>query len=419
MRRNNAKRKKQIKLLILPICIIIIGVLFIAAFLILRKGRYIAYNEESNVNYSVCLVENDYYDSKCVEKGNQYIASLIDYIPANFNYKLNFPNNSIEYVFDYKIIAKFDVLDSNNDKVLYTKREILYASDEKKSTNGIDINYSANIDYNKYNNLLNSFISKYDLNQTSNQLTVSMDVNIKNNQDLDLASIGSKATSITIPLTTKTVNIDISGTQMNSNDSKILVPPKSNYISLLIAGLVTTAGGIAGVVITINKIEKEKTIQELYEERIKKITLAYDSYIQKIAGNYPIGASRICKVSSFKDMLEIKESSEKPLLMLENREKTGTFFLIPVGEGVIYTYAIRIVDIAAEIRGSKAPDYNEDDILNRDKSIKFYTMDKINEDIKNTTEIKIFDDTNAILGTKNSDDDLYEQLGNTAEYKFK
>ena len=31
---------------------------------------------------------------------------------------------------------------------------------------------------------------------------------------------------------------------------------------------------------------------------------------------------------------------------------------------------------------------------------------------------EILDDKNAILGTNNSDEDLYEQLGKTSEYNF-
>ena len=105
--------------------------------------------------------------------------------------------------------------------------------------------------------------------------------------------------------------------------------------------------------------------------------------------------------------------------MLENKEKTGTFFLIPVGEGVIYTYAIRVVDIESEIKGTKAPEYDVEDIKENKPEKKTYTIDKIKEDIKNTTEIEILDDCNAILGTKNSDEDLYEQLGKTSEYRFR
>ena len=415
------KIKNQKYLYVVPTIIIIIGLLLVYTYYTLSKGKEIEYRENSNIDYSVCLKDNQFYDNKCVSKGNQYVASLIDYIPANFNYRLDFLNSGVEYVYNYSIIAEFNVLDNENDKVLYTKEEVLYVSDDKTSNGGININYNLNIDYNKYNNLLNNFISVYDLNQTKNTLKVSMDVNVKNkdNQNIDFSQVNaSKATSITIPLTTKTVNIDISGTTLNTDNDKIVIKPDRSYALILVIGITLLATGVITIILFSYLIKKNKTVREIYEERIKKITLAYDSYIQKITGDYPIGASQICKVSSFRDMIEIKESSEKPLLMLENKEKTGTFFLIPVGEGVIYTYAIRIVDIEAELNGLTPPDYEAQDISTKHNAKKFYTMEKIQEDIKNTTEIEILDDKNAILGTKNSDEDLYEQLGKTSEYNF-
>ena len=412
--------KSPIYLYVIPIAIAAIGLVMIYNYYSLSKGHYINYVEDSNVDYVVCLKDNKFYENRCVEKGNQYVASLIDYIPANFNYKLDFLDGSIEYVYNYKIVAEFNVLDNDNDKVLYTKEEVIYTSEDKVSSSGININYNLNIDYNKYNNLLSSFISVYDLSQTKNTLKVSMDVDIKNkgNSNIDLTALNSsKATSITIPLTTKTVNVDISGTALGTDNNRLVIKPEKNYVFVLVLGVIFVAAGI-GLYVFISYINKKsRTVKEIYEDKIKKITLAYDSYIQKITGDYPIGASQICKVTSFKDMIEIKEASEKPLLMLENKEKTGTFFLIPVGEGVIYTYAIRIVDIEAESKGTKAPEYDEEDITTKSKK-KVYTMEKIKEDIRNTTEIEILDDKNAILGTNNSDEDLYEQLGKTSEYNF-
>ena len=409
-------------LYVFPTVLLVVGLIVIYIYYILNSGYYINYNEYSSIDYRVCLKDNKFYENKCVEKGNQYVASLIDYIPTSFNYKLDFLNSDIEYIYNYRVVAEFNVLDSDNDKVLFTKEEVLYSSEDKTTNSGININYNLNVDYNKYNNLLNSFISVYDLNQTSNTLKVSMDVNVKSPEGskIDLSEMnGSKANSITIPLTTKTVNIDISGTSMNSNENRILVKPERNYIAILVLGITFIIVSIAMYIIIMQYIKRTRTVQEIYDDRIKKITLAYDSYIQRISGDYPIGASQICKVATFQDMIEIKEASEKPLLMLENKEKTGTFFLIPVGEGVIYTYAIRVIDIESEMKGTNPPDYDEKDIVHTKLEKKSYTIDKIKEDIKNTTEIEILDDDNAIMGTKNSDEDLYEQLGKTSEYNFR
>lgn len=415
-------KKNPSILYVFPTILLVVGLIVIYIYYILNNGYYINYSEDSSIDYRVCLKDNKFYENKCLEKGNQYVASLIDYIPTNFNYKLDFFNSDLEYVYNYRVIAEFNVVDGDNDKVLFTKEEVLYSSENKTTNSGININYNLNVDYNKYNNLLNSFISVYDLNQTTNTLKVSMDVNVKSPEGskVDLSEMnGSKATSITIPLTTKTVNIDISGTSMNSNENRLLVKPEKNYIAIMILGITFIISSITMYIIIMQYIKKTRTVQEIYDDRIKKITLAYDSYIQRISGDYPIGASQICKVATFQDMIEIKESSEKPLLMLENKEKTGTFFLIPVGEGVIYTYAIRVIDIESEMKGTNPPDYNEKDIVHSNTEKKFYTIDKINEDIKNTTEIEILDDDNAIMGTKNSDEDLYEQLGKTSEYNFR
>ena len=138
--------KNQKYLYVIPTIIIIVGLLLVYSYYILSKGREIEYRENSNIDYSVCLKENQFYDNKCVSKGNQYVASLIDYIPANFNYRLDFLNSGVEYVYNYSIIAEFNVLDNENDKVLYTKEEVLYVSDDKASNGGININYNLNID---------------------------------------------------------------------------------------------------------------------------------------------------------------------------------------------------------------------------------------------------------------------------------
>ena len=239
--------KSPIYLYVIPIAIAAIGLVMIYNYYSLSKGHYINYVEDSNVDYVVCLKDNKFYENRCVEKGNQYVASLIDYIPANFNYKLDFLDGSIEYVYNYKIVAEFNVLDNDNDKVLYTKEEVIYTSEDKVSSSGININYNLNIDYNKYNNLLSSFISVYDLSQTKNSLKVSMDVDIKNkgNSNIDLTALNSsKATSITIPLTTKTVNVDISGTALGTDNNRLVIKPEKNYVFVLVLGVIFVAAGI-------------------------------------------------------------------------------------------------------------------------------------------------------------------------------
>lgn len=392
---------------------------FAYKFYSLNKIHYIKLSEKSSLDYKVCLKDNKYFDVKCVDKNNQYVASLIDYITAKFNYDFKFLGKNVDFKYNYKIEAQFNVIDKDNKRTLYTKNELLYQSSDMSSSNDASINYDLNIDYNKYNDLLNDFVFVYDLDETINTLNVNLSVNILGDGNISMKDINKDSVvSLSIPLTRKTVNVDIKAVE-NISDTNVLIKSNSNNILNLISAGICLVISLISIIYVIYYYISTRTVLEIYEKRIKKIISTYDSYIQRISGNYPIGASQICKVVSFRDMLEIKDSSDKPLLMLENESKTGTFFMIPVGEGVIYTYALRVEDIMAEQDGTNPPDYDIDDINVKPEyeKPKKYTKEKIKEDIEKTTMLNIVDDENSIKGTKDNDEDLYDQLEKTATFK--
>ena len=393
---------------------------FVYRYYSLNKSHFVKLSEKSEVDYKVCLKENNFYEEKCVEKNNQYVASLIDYIPASFSYDLKFLGKDVDFKYNYKIEAIFDVIDKDNKRALFTKKEILYESDEIASSNSANIDYKLDIDYNKYNDLLSSFVTIYDLDETTNTLKVNLTVNILEDGNTSMSEINKgPVVSLSIPLTRKTVNVDIKALE-NVSDTNVLIKSAENSVINLISAGGCLLISLSLIIYVIYYYASTRTILEIYERRIRKITSTYDSYIQRISGSYPIGASQICKVVSFRDMLEIKDSSDKPLLMLENEAKTGTFFIIPVGEGVIYTYALRVEDIMAEKDGTIAPDYDIGDIgvvEEKKRKPRKYTKEKIKEDIEKTTSISIVDDKNAIKGTKNSTESLYDQLEKTATFK--
>ena len=47
-------------------------------------------------------------------------------------------------------------------------------------------------------------------------------------------------------------------------------------------------------------------------------------------------------IDTFDDMLEIRETLSQPILMVENKEKTGTYFIIPSTTKLLYTYTLRV-----------------------------------------------------------------------------
>lgn len=48
-------------------------------------------------------------------------------------------------------------------------------------------------------------------------------------------------------------------------------------------------------------------------------------------------------------MLEIRDTIQQPILMVESENKTGTYFIIPSNTKILYIYGIKVSDIEAQI----------------------------------------------------------------------
>ena len=74
------------------------------------------------------------------------------------------------------------------------------------------------------------------------------------------------------------------------------------------------------------------------EKEMRKYQLT--NYTFNLCKNY-----QILKIKSFTDMLEISDTINQPILMKENNEKTGAYFLIMTGFKVIYIYKLNVSTI--------------------------------------------------------------------------
>ena len=197
------------------ICTWIVGIIFIlivsGVFFGLYSNRdevyYVKYDEYSELDYDVALKENKYYEQNYLDKDRQYIASLIDYINANFKYELNVKED-LDYQYKYKIIANVNVIDNNTNKVIYDLSENVLEEVIGQNKNLLSIEENVKIDYNKYNDLISEFVSGYKLKDVTNKLTVKMYVGIAGTIK-DFEKEEDSVISIDIPLTTDTVGIDV------------------------------------------------------------------------------------------------------------------------------------------------------------------------------------------------------------------
>ena len=413
------KTKNLIVLVIFDIVIFLIALLSLGVYLKANMNYYITYSEKSDIDYKVYLKENDYFKTRYLGKNTKYIASIIDYIDTNFTYDLIFPEkNDCKYL--YKIMAELKVKDKDDDVTYYEYAEELFNSGVLETNNSIRINKKLKVDYNKYNSLMSSFVDDFDLDRSESTLKVTMKVMLLDNESGYLKEVDNNRTiSLNIPLTTKTISISMSSDLNNSEENKILVKREGNNKPFLVIGAIWgSIATVMAIALTIYYL-KNRTPHAIYKKKLKNILNNYSSYIQEIDNSHKIGASVVYKLKSFDDVLEVRDTIQKPILMIHNNKNTGTFFIIPANEYTIYCYAIRVVDIVAEKRGLETPDYDVNNLSHETLAEKRFTKQYIDAQIDEATRtitMQKIDVENVIMGNKSSDENIYDQLEKTTSF---
>ena len=87
---------------------------------------------------------------------------------------------------------------------------------------------------------------------------------------------------------------------------------------------------------------------------------------------------------------------------------------------IIYTYALRVVDIKAKMDGNEIPTYDITEIPHGEfVKNKKYTDEYIKEQITMTSALPTVDEKNVIKGNKDKDRSLYDQLEKTSSFDIK
>ena len=336
--KKDIKRNKTItKYLSLITIISTILISFITIYINNNKTEYIKYKEQGYVDYKVYLKKNNFFEEKYLKENNQYISTLIDKIHSNFTYNLTIEKENIINKYTYKIISNVKVTDKTTKKNLYDKTETLIPEKEIiLKEKQINILEPITIDYNKYNELINNFINIYEVGNIESNLTVNMIINLIEPDENKKESI----ITLKIPLTTNTTDIDTKNDLVDTKNNIIKHKKNSKYNLLLIlistTLLITDILLITKLILYIKKTRNEITN---YKKEIKKILRNYKQYIQKINNTINYKKYEKINLSTFTDLLEIRDTVQSPILMLE--EKTHTKFIIPINN-ILYIYTVTI-----------------------------------------------------------------------------
>lgn len=350
------RNKKIISYLCLIFVIFVISLTFFILYFNDNKPKYVSYKEKSNIDYTVHLKDNDFFETEILPSNNQYISTLIDYITSDFNYGMYLDEQDVKYKYSYKVVAKVDVKDKITGLSLYNFSEDLVKEAEYNSNEKfVGIHEQVNIDYNRYNDLIKKFVALYDIEDSVSTLKVSLYVRVIGScEDFNEDSENESVMTLTIPLTEKTMAIELNNDLIDTDNNVMLCVSPSRYtvLFLVVAGLVL----VIDILIIIRLIvysRSTRNAKTIYEKELKKILSNYKSYIQKVNNNFDLKGYQALKVDTFTDMLEIRDTIQQPILMVENNEKTGVYFIIPSNTKILYMYGIKISDIEKRLRNKK------------------------------------------------------------------
>lgn len=336
--------KRWLFYMLIPTLIMLgLTVLVLKGSMYTKEESIIGYNEVGNIDYKVFLKENNYYKEQYLGKDMQYVASIIKDIVPTFTYEMH-SEEKMEYTYNYKVSADLIISDPNdNNKVLYKRPSLLVKDTKEKVTGGsFRVDQDVSINYDEYNNYVNSFKKEYALSVNSKLvLTFNIDVTGKSPLLKEDFKKSSKLV-IAIPMSEQTINIGIDTSDINNSGTL-----ERNYMSqikkpvALVLGIIVGLLSLALLYIVIYNFLTNRSKTDVYKATIKSILREYDRAIvsSKTADTIDESKYNVIEVPRIEELLDAHDSTGKPILYNEDTENDISTFII-VSDEILYKYRV-------------------------------------------------------------------------------
>ena len=367
-RRLEYKKNRKKWILIQIAAISLLAVLMLSMFLLYSRSDnayYAAFAQQGSVDYQVYLKDNEFYDEEYLGEDQAYVTSLIQNIVADFEYRsaVGIQDTVVDYT--YRVDAQLIVTDRESGAALFDPiYELVPAKGASLAGNTLSINEMVLIDYVKYDTIARDFVTKYQIKDATAKLVVKMQIDTLTKSD-QFAKDEKKShfQEISIPLNATTATIK-TASSVGGNDNILLKSDDCSTVYLVLGIVFSSIDAILlGLLIAFIYLTRNTDIN--YAIKVKRLLSAYRSYIQVITNPFEHEGYQILMVSTFKEMLAIRDTIESPILMNENEDCTCTQFMIPTNTKILYVFEIKVEDYD-EIYAPEEPvileEVNEEDL---------------------------------------------------------
>ena len=338
-------RKKWMIIQIIAISLVTLILLgSVVTYTQLNKTYYISYTEQGDVDYDVTLKPNEFYEETVLDKGQLYVASLIESITADFSYEMDMGTENVSYEYTYGLEAQLIIADKAGTPIFNPVYELKApATQQQSSNNTLKIDEQIVLDYEQYNTLAQEFVAAYDLKNVVSTLSVRMNVTVVGASDeFREDSRNTYTATLNIPLTEKTVNVQMEASAPNG-ESKILAYgasiDKSIFaIAAIVSGVLAVI--LAAVLIAFVFLTRNEDIN--YTNKIRKILSNYGSFIQQLEEEFDTEGYQVLRIKTFEQMLSIRDTLQSPILMYENEDRTMSRFMILTNTKALHLFDIKV-----------------------------------------------------------------------------
>ncbi len=338
---------KLIKQIILMVFTLILSLGMIYYALNNTNKESISYTQNGNVDYKVCLKENNFYSQNCLDKNMSYVSSLIKNVGLTFNYDLN-TSEQLNVKTEYEVTAKLVISNAENTSKYFEQKYIL----QDKTSEGISqinneykISKNIDIDYDYYNTIASTFKSQYGV-ETNSYIEVSFQVFHANKENEDIRVPSPSPVILNIPLSQKSININMTASGVNKQETQNIessIFTLNNIICLFIGIIALIVCLISGLKIAkMLTLIKEK--KNNYDKFMEKILREYDRLIVETSTLPKFNNYFVTKVNSFGELIDVRDNLRLPIMYYEVAKHQKCHLYI-IDNKNLYLLTVKAVDM--------------------------------------------------------------------------
>lgn len=310
--------------------LVIFGVLgyifFDSGFNTKTKVR-VEYEDISDVYYKVNYIDGN-YDST----GNKYITNMVDTIDFTYEYK-NVISEYVSGFYRYSVDASLITYEDNiNDSLWEREYELVDENTvvlDANNINSIKILDNFVIDFNRFKNEINEFMSNIDVDM---ELQGYLQVRINILESLKFGSLenqydDNKVITIDIPLTKDTFKIDVKNIG-SKNSCYEFTSDKAMNIMFLIIGVFFVSLALALLVLVIRQFKIINNMENEYNKKLNKILSKYDEHIVRIKRFYVNKKYNLIYVDSFEELMDVSKKKNRMISFKETKRGSESLFVI-------------------------------------------------------------------------------------------